>query len=290
MTQPVIIGDCHLYEGDCLDILPALSPADAVITSPPYYWQRDYGHEDQLGHEDSPEDYVAKLCNILEMAAAALVDQGVMWLNLGDTYYSGNGQPSGEDKKSPARNFSRRLYRAVDKPGWGIPKKSLIGIPWQVAFEAQKRGLCLRADVIWFRPGAFIEAGVTDRPSRKYEHIFLFSKTIRNYHYSAETVADGDVWSIDHSRTRIGHNASFPLEIPSRCIAASGEARKIIDPFMGTGTVGVASIKLAREFIGIEKTPKYFDIACERIEKAYAQPDMLIEAERAAEQLGMGDL
>jgi hypothetical protein len=123
----------------------------AVVTSPPYYWARDYGVEGQIGHEDSVEEYVARLTEVFEEVRRVLHPEGVFYLNIGDTYYSGNGQPHGRDPRSPSRNFMRRKFRAVDKSGWDIPKKSLIGIPWRVAFSLQNRGWTLRSDIIWNR-------------------------------------------------------------------------------------------------------------------------------------------
>ena len=108
--------------------------------------------------------------------------------------------------------------------------------------------------------------------------MFLFSKAIRGYHFDSSHVSDGDVWAVEHSRERNNHNAAFPVEIAKRCIHASGRAADtILDPFMGSGTTGVACAKLGRNFIGIEIEPRYFDIACKRIEDAYRQGDMFVE-------------
>ena len=139
--------------------------------------------------------------------------EGVFYLNIGDTYYSGNGQPHGHDPRSPSRDFMRKKMRAVDRSGWDIPKKSLIGVPWHLAFEMQKRGWTLRSDIIWNRINAFAEPTARDRPFRQHEHIFLFAKT-RFYSYDRSQLPEQDVWNIPIERnTIIEHNAAFPSEL-----------------------------------------------------------------------------
>ena len=132
-----------LLQGDSATMLKTL-PNDAfnvAITSPPYYWVRDYGYDGQLGHEASVEAYVEALMDVFNEVKRTLHPDGVFFLNIGDTYYSGNGQPHGTDPKCSSRNFLRKKMRAVDMSGWDIPKKSLIGIPWKVAFAMQ---MCIR--------------------------------------------------------------------------------------------------------------------------------------------------
>lgn len=246
------------------DVLKGLKhlPSDTfnvVVTSPPYYWVRDYGIEGQIGHEDTVEEYVRVLTNIFDEVKRVLHPEGVFYLNIGDTYYSGNGQPHGSDPRSPSRNFMRKKFRAVDRPGWHIPKKSLIGVPWKVAFELQKRGWTLRSDIIWNRLNAFVEPTARDRPHRQYEHIFLFSKN-RFYSYDRSSLGeDEDVWTIPIERgKKIEHNAAFPKELVKKCILTGAPPGGfVLDPFLGSGTTLEVALELGRHAVGIELKSQY---------------------------------
>src|ERR1044071_4829599 len=123
-----------LINADAVNGVQSLSDnsVDCVVTSPPYYWQRDYGVSGQIGQEDTLEAYIQALTKIFTEVHRVLKKTGTMFLVLGDTYYSGKGQPQGWDPKHKARAISRIKYRAVDRPGFGLPKKSLIGVPWRV--------------------------------------------------------------------------------------------------------------------------------------------------------------
>lgn len=83
-------------------------------------------------------------------------------------------------------------------------------------------------------------------------------------------------------RVEYGHPTQKPLPLILWCLKFLPDAKTILDPFMGSGTTGVACVKMGRKFIGIEKESKYFDIACKRIEQAYAQPDFFVEKEKTA--------
>jgi len=136
---------------------------NVVITSPPYFWVRDYRVEGQIGHEDTVEEYISRLADVFDEVKRVLHEEGVFYLNIGDTYYSGNGQPHGSDPRSASRNFMRTKMRAVDKSGWSIPKKSQIGIPWQLAFELQRNGRHLE------QTKAFRSAPDDDRPRTRQD-------------------------------------------------------------------------------------------------------------------------
>jgi len=124
----------QLFHGpakETLSLLPKES-VDCVITSPPYFWLRDYKTENQIGLEDSVGGYVAHLTETMAEVYRVLKPDGVLFLNLGDTYYSGKGESQGKDRKSSKRRFG---LRAVDKSGGlgiGLQRKSIIGIPWRV--------------------------------------------------------------------------------------------------------------------------------------------------------------
>jgi DNA modification methylase len=249
-----------LIEGDALRSIQQL-PSDVfhcVLTSPPYYWARDYGFDEQLGHEDTPEEYVERLCLIFDEVKRVLHPEGVFFLNIGDTYYSGNGQPHGSDPRSGSRNFMRRKLRAVDRSGWSIPKKSLIGIPWKTAFALQQRGWTLRAEIVWNRGNAFAEPTARDRPHRQHEMIFMMTRS-RFYSFDRTALPEESVWNVDIDRRKlIEHNAPFPEEIARRCItAASPPGGWVLDPFVGSGTTVDVAQKLGRNSVGIDFSSQY---------------------------------
>lgn len=283
------IGGQRLILGDCLEVMPELGPesVQACVTSPPYYGLRDYGHEDQIGLEETPEAFVAKLVDLLRDVRRVLRSDGTVWLNLGDSYYSGNGQPCGSDPRSPNRDWMRKRKRWLDTPGMGLPKKSLLGIPWRVAHALQADGWTIRQEVVWARKSAFLEPSVKDRPHRQHETIFLLSKT-RRYFFDRSHLPEESVWHIEPERAQRGHVAPFPQELARRCIRASSPPGSVIlDPFAGSGTVGLVAESEGRAGIGIEINPDYFDMACRRVEEAARQPDFFIEPPSKPEQTGM---
>ena len=173
-----------IYQGAALDVLKELDSeyVDCIITSPPYFWLRDYDVEGQIGLEDTVEDYVSALLEVMAEARRVLKCHGVTFLNLGDTYYSGKGKSHGTDAKSKKRRFG---LRAVDKSGGlgiGLQPKSLIGIPWRVALALAEDGWVLRSAIIWHRKNGLPEF-VRDRPSRTYEYVFMLARN-RRYHFA----------------------------------------------------------------------------------------------------------
>jgi DNA modification methylase len=251
-----------LLHGHALEMLRTL-PSDCfnvAVTSPPYFWARDYGYDEQIGHEDELSEFIRSLADVFDEVKRALHPEGVFFLNIGDTYYSGNGQPHGTDPRSPSRHFMRKKFRAVDRSGWGIPKKSLIGVPWALVFEMQKRGWTLRSDIIWNRCNAFVEPTARDRPHRQYEHIFMFTKS-RFYSFDRSALPEEDVWNIPIERNvRIEHNAAFPSQIVKRCVeSASPVGGKVLDPFVGSGTTLDVSMSLGRHAVGIDLGAAYID-------------------------------
>jgi site-specific DNA-methyltransferase (adenine-specific) len=190
---------------------------------------------------------------------------GILWLNLGDGYTSGNRGWRAPDKKNPNRAMSVR----PDNPP-GLKDKDLIGIPWRLALALQTDGWFLRSDVIWHKPNAMPES-VKDRPTRAHEYIFMFTKEEKYAYYAdavLEAAEDGGtrnrrtVWSVNTSPTNGNHIASFPEELVEPCIlAATKPGEFVLDPFFGCGTVGLVSQRLNRRFIGIELNPEYIDEA-----------------------------
>jgi site-specific DNA-methyltransferase (adenine-specific) len=267
VPQTRALADGKLVAGlildDAVSGLRSLPPDvfNVVVTSPPYYWARDYEVDGQIGHEDTVDEYVEHLADVFDQVRRVLHPEGVFYLNIGDTYYSGNGQPHGSDPRSPSRNFIRRKLRPVDRSGWGIPKKSMIGVPWKVAFELQRRGWTLRSDIIWNRMNAFVEPTARDRPYRQYEHLFLFSKQ-RFYSFDRSALGgDEDVWDIPIERgRRVEHNAVFPTQLVRRCImTGSPPGGHVLDPFVGSGTTSRVANDLGRNSVGIDLNPGFVE-------------------------------
>jgi len=257
----------RILQGNCLDVLRTLpdESVHCIVTSPPYFWLRDYGCEGQIGHEPDVASFIAIIGDVFDGARRVLRADGVLWLNLGDSYYSGNGQPMGRDPKSSSRNFSRGKLRPLDVGGWDIPKKSLLGIPWLCALELQRRGWTLRSDIIWCRSTALAEPSVTDRPGRQHEYLFLLSKS-RRYFFNKAGNPEASVWHIAHERNVKGHNAAFPEELVERCIATGcPPAGTVLDPFGGSGTSGLVADRMGRDAILIELNPEYAAMAERRI-------------------------
>lgn len=253
-TWQVFNGDCRRVAKD----LPERS-VNTIITSPPYYWQRDYEVAGQFGLEPSIEGFVENLVEAFRALKPALTEDGTVFLNLGDTYYSAKGRPHGTDDK----HRSRRLQglRAVDGPGLGLPRKSLIGIPWRVALALQQDGWTLRSDIIWVRKTAIPEPTGKDRPWRQYEHVFLFSKSVRYYFDRTGLGGEEDVWSIEPDRRSLArgtHYAPYPRALVERCISCGcPEGGVVLDPFLGGGTTMHVAREMGRSSIGIELNPNF---------------------------------
>ena len=265
-----------IHNGDALEVLKTL-PAEhfhCAITSPPYFWLRDYNVEGQIGHEESISQYVDALASVMDQVYRVLRRDGLVFLNLGDTYYSGKGKSHGIDPKSAKRRFG---LRAVDKSGGlgiGLRPKSIIGIPWRVALEMSKRKWVLRSAVIWHRKHALTEA-VKDRPRRSYENIFMFAKD-RNYFFNRQALSDvvveEDVWTIS-ARPR-GTNgidtAPFPDELVERCLALGcPEQGNVIDPFAGSGTTIKVALKTGRSATGIDLKPEFCAFMLDQLRKLF---------------------
>jgi DNA modification methylase len=145
-----------LHLGDCLEVMRTMPDASVhcCVTSPPYWGLRDYGHDGQIGLEATPEEYVDRMVGVFREVRRVLRDDGTLWLNLGDSYAS----------------------------------KSLVGVPWRVAFALQADGWYLRQDVIWHKPNPMPES-VTDRCTKAHEYVFLLSKSAR-YYYDSEAIKE----------------------------------------------------------------------------------------------------
>jgi site-specific DNA-methyltransferase (adenine-specific) len=251
-----------LLEGDVSDVLPRLpgESVQCVVTSPPYWGLRDYGIHGQIGLEETLDSYLNKLTSLFAQVRRVLRPDGVLWLNIGDGFTSGNRGWRAPDKKNPNRAMSVR----PDNPP-GLKDKDLLGVPWRLAFALQADGWFLRSDIIWHKPNAMPES-VKDRPTRAHEYLFMLTKNER-YVYFPEAVMERaeqglrnrrTVWSINTAPSLGAHVASFPPELVEPCILASTQTDDyVLDPFFGVGTVGLVAHQLHRRFVGIELNPQY---------------------------------
>jgi site-specific DNA-methyltransferase (adenine-specific) len=205
---------------------------------------------------------------VFEQVRRVLAENGTFWLNIGDSYTSGNRGYRAPDKKNPIRAMS---YRA--KTPRGLKPKDLVGIPWRLAFSLQEAGWYLRSDIIWEKPNCMPES-VKDRPTRSHEYIFLFSKSLK-YYYNHQGILEGNgrnrrsVWAIPTEPFSGAHSATFPPRLIEPCILAGSQVGGwVLDPFFGSGTVGVVCEQQRRNYAGIELNPRYVALAAGRIQKA----------------------
>lgn len=249
---------------------------NCAVTSPPYFWQRDYGIDGQIGHEATIAAYVSALVLAFDEVKRVLTDDGILFLNMGDAYYNAKGKPHGKDTKHSGRQLARQQLRAVDGPGLGLPRKSLIGLPWRVALAMQSRGWTLRSDVIWERPGCLAEPTAHDRPHRTYEHVFIFSKQPRYYFNREALGGEEDVWAITaRPENPFSHAAPFPSELADRCIECGcPPGGTVLDPFLGSGTTAISALTLGRNTVGVDLNASYCAVAEQRIREAFAQPKL----------------
>ena len=256
-----------LFEGDALTVLQRLPSASVqcIVTSPPYWGLRDYNISDQIGLELTLPQFINRLRAVFAEARRVLKDDGILWINIGDGYTSGNRGWRAPDKKNPARAMSVR----PDTPD-GLKPKDLMGIPWRLAFALQDDGWYLRADIVWNKPNVMPES-VKDRPTRSHEYVFMFTKGER-YFYDRDAVKElngrncRSVWNIHTQAFAGAHFATFPPKLVEPCVKASTRPGDfVLDPFFGSGTVGQVALDLNRHYVGIELNPEYVAIAAQRI-------------------------
>ena len=291
--------------GDCRETLKQFDEkARVCVTSPPYYGLRDYGGENnQIGMEQTPEDYVDEMVKVFRLVRDNLTDDGTLWLNIGDSYY--NYRSDGNYPKQTVSKTRQDLPTKTPVRGnklEGYKSKDLIGIPWLLAFALRKDGWYLRQDIIWHKPNPMPES-VKDRCTKAHEYIFLLSKS-KNYYYDNEAIKEPvkqdwgtrdrtngkyhnegtglqphsgltksytkknkrSVWSVTKKPYKGAHFATFPPELIEPCIKAGSEVGDIIlDPFMGSGTTAMVAKMLDRYYIGCELHEDYGNLIQERV-------------------------
>jgi len=269
------------------------------VTSPPYYGLRDYGHDGQIGLEDTPEEYINVMVDVFRHVKEIMSDDGTLWLNIGDSYAGNNSQASNNGRAG----FGTPRERVVNRTGEGLKTKDLIGIPWMLAFALRADGWYLRQDIIWHKPNPMPES-VKDRCTKAHEYIFLLSKS-KNYYFDHEAIKE-DAHTTDESnrnrdesrlnntpgRTRMAglttnhyekknkrsvwtvttkpysgaHFAVFPSDLIEPCIFAGAPVGGIVlDPFMGSGTTAQVAQNLGRQYLGCELNLDYKKLQDQRL-------------------------
>lgn len=238
---------------------------NCVVTSPPFYGQRDYGVDGQLGLEEHPSEFVSGLQESLDLCRGVLAPNGSLWVNLGDTYWSGKGEHKSGESKQSARRFG---IRPQDKKGdglWCVPKQLLL-IPHRFAIAMQDSGWIVRNDNIWVKPNP-IPDQVRDRCSMSHEYMFHFVKE-RWYYFDKNAVgrtSDAgsvlpplDTWYVPPVRGRASHKARFSEELVKIPILATTPTRGVVlDPFAGSGTSLIYARKHGFRCIGIDINPEF---------------------------------
>ena len=276
--------------GDVRDIAPQIpdNMFQAIITSPPYFGHRTYSkkkNSQEIGQEGNVTNYVEHLVDVFSKLMSKLKDDGLLWLNLGDTYRDSN----------------------------------LLGIPWRVALALKDKGWLLRSDVIWYKPNA-MPSSIKTRPTPAHEYVFMFAKS-SNYYYDADSIREPHVtfskeskmkggrnhfgkrhgtpelgkntgnhnlhdgrwdqafhplgrnkrtlWEISLSKFKGTHFAVFPEKLVETCLRVSTkEDDLVLDPFCGSGTTGAVALRHGRRFVGIELVEEYRDMSIKRLLQA----------------------
>lgn len=225
--------------------------------------------DEQLGLEDTPEEYIKNMVEVFRCVWDVLEDDGTLWVNIGDSYCNSNGfARASPEYQREGRNNMPANDRKLDKlHATGLKTKDLIGIPWMLAFALRADGWYLRQDIIWNKPNPMPES-VQDRCTKAHEYIFLLSKS-HKYHFdhvaikepmkeSDEMANKRSVWTVNTKPYSGAHFAVFPTELIEPCILAGAPLGGIVlDPFMGSGTTAQVAQDLGRQYLGCELNPEY---------------------------------
>jgi site-specific DNA-methyltransferase (adenine-specific) len=249
---------------------------NCVVTSPPFYGQRDYEVDGQIGLENHPSQFISELAGVFDSAGSVLADNGSLWVNIGDTYWSGKGEHRSGESKQSARRFG---LRPQDKKGdgkWCVPKQLLL-IPHRLAIELQDRGWLVRNDNVWVKPNPTPDQ-VRDRCSMSHEYVFHFVKE-RWYYFDknavGRTTESGsvlpplDTWEVPPVRGQAGrHKARFSEDLVRIPILTTTPPRGVVlDPFAGSGTSLVFARKHGFRVIGIDAKKEYCDLMVDQLKR-----------------------
>ena len=197
----------YILEGSVFDRLKDIEDESiqCVVTSPPYWGLRDYGEHEQLGLEETPEEFVDNLVKMFREVKRVLRKDGTIWLNLGDSYFS-QGTNMDRNWDNRQKNFSKGKPK-INLNHNILKQKDLCGIPWRVAFALQSDGWYLRQDIIWHKPNPMPES-VQDRCTKAHEYIFLLTKSAK-YFYDVDAVRE-PVSEISLKRAEYGWDCDRP--------------------------------------------------------------------------------
>ena len=300
--------------GDCRETMRRWAgegiKVQTCVTSPPYFGLRDYGHDGQIGLEETPEQYIEAMVEVFSCVKNILADDGTLWLNIGDSYSRQGGQANAQTMAN-WKDVHRTAIKASSGAD-GCKPKDLIGIPWMLAFALRADGWYLRQDIIWHKPNPMPES-VTDRCTKAHEYIFLMSKSPK-YYYDHESIKEmansksegirfggnkyGDdndpkyatksgnvskeyekankrsVWTVTTKPYEGAHFAVFPTDLIEPCILAGAPVGGVVlDPFMGSGTTAQVAQSLGRQYLGCELNPEYAPLQKKRL----AQQSLILE-------------
>ena len=267
-----------VHNADCMVGLREIpdDSVDVAITSPPYWGQRgDHG----VGTTSDPRTYVTNLIEIFLEVMRKLKPNGLLWLNIGDAYntpinwrlddrqYSTLGVDRNGlslDNSAYTKNRGRRRAFIEENVSW-LSYGNLLALPYRIVLGLCDQGMIFRGEVIWSKRKAMPE-GRCRRPHRKHESIYIIAKSERHNFRTNPPVPS--VWDLQpDSNQRTAHYSTFPLSLPMSCIKASGiESGIVLDPFMGSGTTGLAATILGFDYIGFELEAEYSALANQRIE------------------------
>lgn len=282
----------ELLLGDCVESMRGMdnNSINCCVTSPPYFGLRDYGVGGQIGLEPTPEEYISKMVVVFREVRRVLRDDGVLFLNIGDSYYNHRtghkgGMPgqtvhSGRINGKPSKETGcpRRATKLKN-----IKEKELIGIPWMLAFALRSDGWLIRQEIVWSKPNPTPEK-VTDRFTRSHEQIFLLTKQ-PHYAFDSTLVMEvgvgglirrkRSVWEVKTSRISGAHFATFPPALIEPCILAGCPVGGVVldpfggvvlDPFGGSGTTAGVAVAHGRNAILCELNPEYGELVQGRVE------------------------
>ena len=269
----------RVTHGDCRDLIPQLpdGSVDVVVTSPPYWGQRA---SEGTGTERDPRQYLAFLRTVFVDLLPKLADDGILWINMGDSYNTSINWEADDRRYSTlgggtsvlgANNsaytkprFKRRPFLERDA-GW-LSRGNLLALPYRLVIDLCERGYLFRGEVVWIKPNPMPE-GRCVRPHRQHEPIFLLAKSEQHAFRSSPPV--GSIWEMKTDRLAgLRHYSRFPIDLPRRCIEAWGSPADelvVVDPFAGSGSVGIAAGQLGAAFIGFEIDIRHAEAANERI-------------------------
>lgn len=265
---PLEYGNNIIINGNSLTDIKIIpdNVVQCTITSPPYWGLRAYDKDqipdpNEIGREETPDEYIKKLIIVFNEVNRITKPDGILYLNLGDTYaggcMTGTTGPNSTMRKSEER-YGKLPPRKTPE---GMKKKDLVGIPWLVAFALRSTGWYFRSAIVLRKKMFKPQPQVKDRPWSGYEMAFLLSKSYDCKYYQPKNPSGSpksDVWDITPGKGKDGHPAPFSDDFVIECILSGTDPDDIIfDPFGGMNTVGKWAYKFKRKSIVFELLPEY---------------------------------